>query len=482
MYSKEIDLNSYINCLWNYFQSYNKSIKKKINNQEIKWLKILERSKLKLSQNIINKLIRDPNNIFKIVKFVDLDINQIQVLKLRYFIVLYWLNYLIIRVNKDKKEKLFSFNNSLLSNWSESIDTLISIFESRRDIMIAERDKIYNNLTELEKIRLKCPKLDKVHQERLESQLKALRYLLNIDIIDDLRNLSSKIKMLNSEKYEMANNILDDIDIIKLNFKEFLELFDHISNELLLKHYDVEVKIFNINRHNFSKLIRSNLKYQMELEKYKEVIYNTDSLTWRILDDIKIIELEINLKNSKISKFLITKTDKMCHLIYKIILQYNSAIFTKYSIDDYMELQKDILSARDNLKKLKDSNYAIISDLEKKFNYSDLKDLDLEFYYQFLIHINSLIYSITKSKELVINSKKYLSNDNLIDRKNFDILVNNLGQNFVTKKEFNRKMTQIESRMEKVEDNRSNYILGTMVISLISLFIWKKIINFKKRY
>ena len=98
------------------------------------------------------------------------------------------------------------------------------------------------------------------------------------------------------------------------------------------------------------------------------------------------------------------------------------------------------------------------------------------------VNINSLIYSITKSKELVINSKKYLSNDNLIDRKNFDILVNNLGQNFVTKKEFNRKMTQIESRMEKVEDNRSNYILGTMVISLISLFIWKKIINFKKRY
>ena len=43
-------------------------------------------------------------------------------------------------------------------------------------------------------------------------------------------------------------------------------------------------------------------------------------------------------------------------------------------------------------------------------------------------------------------------------------------------------MTQIESRMEKVEDNRSNYILGTMVISLISLFIWKKIINFKKKY
>ena len=69
----------------------------------------------------------------------------------------------------------------MLSNWSESTDNLITIFESRNDIMIEERDKIYDNLKELEKIRLKCPKLDKVHEKRLESQLKALRYILNID-------------------------------------------------------------------------------------------------------------------------------------------------------------------------------------------------------------------------------------------------------------------------------------------------------------
>ena len=87
-----MDLNSYINCLWNYYQSYLKSDSSNDNKQDNKWLKILERSKLKLNQNIIFKLLRDPNNIFKIVKFVDLDINKIQVLKLRYFIILYWLN------------------------------------------------------------------------------------------------------------------------------------------------------------------------------------------------------------------------------------------------------------------------------------------------------------------------------------------------------------------------------------------------------
>ena len=348
--------------------------------------------------------------------------------------------------------------------------------------MISERDKIYNNLTELEKIRLKCPKLDKVHQQRLESQLKALRYILNIDIIDDLRNLSSKIRKLNSENFVMVNNILDGIDVLKVNFSEFMELFDHLSNELLLKHYDINLKIFEVSRSNYSKLVRSNLSFQLELEKYKEVIYNTDSLTWRILDDIKIIELEINLKNTKLCKFLISKTDKMCHLIYKIILQYNSVIFTKYSISDYLKLQKDILEAKDNLRKLKDDNYNVINDLEKQFNYSDLKDLDLEFYYQFLIHINSLIYALTKGKEVNIESKKYLSNENLVDRKKFDILIRNMETNFVTKREFNYKINQIENRMEKVEENKSNYVLGTMVISLISLFIWKKIINFKKTY
>lgn len=477
-----MDLNSYINCLWNYYQSYLKSDSSNDNKQDNKWLKILERSKLKLNQNIIFKLLRDPNNIFKIVKFVDLDINKIQVLKLRYFIILYWLNYLIICVNYNKNAKLFNFNTTLLSNWSESTDNLITIFESRNDIMIEERDKIYDNLKELEKIRLKCPKLDKVHEKRLESQLKALRYILNIDIIDDLRNLSSKIKELNSDKYDILNNILNSKDVLKNNFKEFMELFEHISNELLLKSLNPEIKIFEIHKSNFNTLIRSNLNYQIDLDKYKEVIYNTSSLTWRILDDIKVIELEINMINNKTIRFLISRSDKLCHLIYKIILQYNSIIFTKYTIDSYVELQKNIISSKDNLRKMKDSNYDIINDLEKQFNYSDLKDLDLEFYYQFLVHVNSLIFSISKGNELYINSKKYLSPEHVIEKQNYEALMKNISDKFVSKNEFNKKISTIENRIEKVEENKSNYILGTMVISLISLFIWKKIINFKKRY
>ena len=186
--------------------------------------------------------------------------------------------------------------------------------------------------------------------------------------------------------------------------------------------------------------------------------------------------------NTKTIRFLISRSDKLCHLIYKIILQYNSIIFTKYTIDSYVELQKNIISSKDNLRKMKDSNYDIINDLEKQFNYSDLKDLDLEFYYQFLVHVNSLIFSISKGNELYINSKKYLSPEHVIEKQNYEALMKNISDKFISKNEFNKKISTIENRIEKVEENKSNYILGTMVISLISLFIWKKIINFKKRY
>ena len=62
--------------------------------------KVIERSKLKLNRDNIKKLIEDPNNIFKITKYTDSSLNQIQLIKLRYFIVLSWLNYLLLMENK----------------------------------------------------------------------------------------------------------------------------------------------------------------------------------------------------------------------------------------------------------------------------------------------------------------------------------------------------------------------------------------------
>lgn len=110
MYSKDLELNSYINCLWNYFKSYYQSINKNLNNHESKWLLILERSKLKLNMEEITNLLKDPNNIFKITTYVDANLNQIQILKLRYFIVIYWLNYLVIMVNAKNKQYI-TFDN-----------------------------------------------------------------------------------------------------------------------------------------------------------------------------------------------------------------------------------------------------------------------------------------------------------------------------------------------------------------------------------
>ena len=481
MYSKDLELNSYINCLWSYFQSYYKSINKNIKNQEIKWLKILERSTLKLNKNKIESLIKEPNYIFKITKYKDINLNQIQLIKIRFFISLYWLNYLLLIVNSNKKINIFSFDHFLLINWTDSIDTIISIFESRNELLILERDTIYNNLKELEKIKLKCPNLDDIHQKRLESQLKALRYILNLESTDDLRELSNNLKELNVLKLENINSIFDNLDNLKKNLSNFIDLFEHISQELLSKYVDIHISLFEIDKDNYYNLINTNLNLKRELIRYRDMIYNTKSITWSTLDNIKIIELKINLKDIRISNFLISKSDQLCNLIFKIILNNNSNLLSENKINKYLALQNNIISSINNLKVIKDKNYKIISDLEKTFNYSDLKELDLEFYYQFLTHLNTIIYGITKEKEVNINTKKYLSDENFMDRKKFNMLLKTLDKQFVSKKEFKNKINQIETRITNIEENKPAYVLGTMVISLISLFIWKKMIRFKTK-
>ena len=66
-----------------------------------------------------------------------------------------------------------------------------------------------------------------------------------------------------------------------------------------------------------------------------------------------------------------------------------------------------------------------------------------------------------------------------MDRKN---LIKTLNSQFVSKREFRNKIYEIETRITNVEENKQGYILGTMVISLISLFVWKKMIKFKSNY
>ena len=66
--------------------------------------------------------------------------------------------------------------------------------------------------------------------------------------------------------------------------------------------------------------------------------------------------------------------------------------------------------------------------------------------------------------------------------KKFDVLLKTINLQFVNKKEFNNKIIEIEERLSNIENNNSPYIIGTMVISLISLSIWKKIMNFKENF
>lgn len=258
-------------------------------------------------------------------------------------------------------------------------------------------------------------------------------------------------------------------------------MFEHLSEELLSKNLDIHVNIFNITRGKYDNLVRSNLNLKNELNSIRKYIYNTKSLTWSSLDSIKMLELRVNLKNHNVSKFLIGKIDKFCYLIYKIINKYNSIVFLNGNYENYIVLQNKILESVNSLKVLKIKNYDMISNLEKEYNYSDLKELDLEFYYQFLTHVNTIVNSITNQNEININSKKYLSNENFVDRKKFNLLIKTLNSEFVSKKEFNLKIKKIEDRICNVEENKPAYILGTMVISLISLFVWKKMIKFKSK-
>ena len=477
----KLDIKTYINCLWNYFNTFCDSIKKKNKNQEKKWLKILERSALNLNTDTINLLLKDPNNIFKIVDYIDMDIYYLLLLKSRYFILLYWLNYLLIKISYN--EEIEVYNKKILLNWINSIDTLVSIFKSRNSLMLVKRDNIFKNLKELEKITIKCPNLDKIHQLKMENQLKVLRYILNIDILDELQDVNKKIKVIENNKFnnlsinfcEVLNN--REKNILENNIFNILDLFSIISNELLLKEMKLKTLLFTKNS-NYERIINMNLEYKSDLIQYKDYIFNRLTLSWGTLDKIKLIELKINIKYDENINLLISKTDKFCYLVFKMIEQYNNNNIINI-LDDYKINQKQIIESLNKLKEKTDHNHEIISKLEKEYNYSDLKDLDIEFYYQFLIHINSLINAMSQRTKIRINEDKYLSNEYLSEKKDFQNLVKNLSNHFVTKKELKEEISRIEKKNIKSEEKISEFIMGTIVISSISLHIWKKIINFR---
>lgn len=485
MYNKELEIDSYINCLWSYFQSYLKSINKNIKYQEYRWLKVLEKSKLNLDKTLILKYLKDPNYIFKITKYNDSPINKIIILKLRFQICIYWLYYLLIKSN-EKKDKstgqtCINFNNMTLMNWTENIDNLISIFESRNEILIIERDKIYENIKELERARIKYPQLDPVHENKLENQLKALRYILNLEITDELRNLNRNLKKLGNDKFGCMTEVFDKINLLKDNLSKFTRLYDHMSEELLSKYTNPKIRIFKIENSKYLNFVSANLSYQRDLLMFREIIHNPKSLTFEILEKIKLIELKINRLEVTTINLLINKSNKLYNFILKLVNENSMSNIDGSDLNEYFEIQKVVFNDIKVLNSAKENNYNIISNLEKNFKYTDLKDLDLEFYYQFLTHINQLLIGIKKGQMVCIDDKKYLSNDNFNDKKKFNLLMKTINSQFVSKREFNDKIEEIESRISTIENgSNSPYVIGTMVISLISLSIWKKLMNFRE--
>jgi len=217
--NKHLEFNSYINTLWDYFQSYYKSFNKD-NNQASKWLNIIDKSNLNMNRNTIIKLINEPNIIFKLTKYVDTSINQIQILKLKFFIILYWLNYLLLVENKNSNSNnSFNFEHILLINWIDSIDSVIRIFESINGILVYNKDTIQNNLIKLENI--------KYPEKNLESQLNTFKNILNLKSIDILRQLSKILKDHKTTSLVGTNN-----NMYSLNYTEFIPILMNSIKEL----------------------------------------------------------------------------------------------------------------------------------------------------------------------------------------------------------------------------------------------------------
>ena len=85
----------------------------------------------------------------------------------------------------------------------------------------------------------------------------------------------------------------------------------NLSQELLSSNETTKIKIFEIPVNKFTKFISANLTYQKELLEYKNIIFNTSSLTFSILEKIKLIELKINMKDTKIVQVLVNKSNKL---------------------------------------------------------------------------------------------------------------------------------------------------------------------------
>ena len=278
------------------------------------------------------------------------------------------------------------------------------------------------------------------------------------------------------------NEIFEKLDILFENMNNFINLYNHLNEGLVSKYIDNKIKIFCIPRDQFVRFVGANLTYQRELLTYKELIYNPNGLTFEVLEKLKLIEIKINCNDSKFIFLLINKTSKLCNFIKKVIDENLINNLDGSDFNDYVSIQKEIMHEIINVNNVKESNFEIISDLEKTFKYTDLKDLDLEFYYQFLTHVNQLLVSIKKGKTMIIDDKKYLSNDNFNDRKQFDVLMKTINSQFVSKREFKNKIEEIESRITNIESSSSPYVMGTMVISLISLSIWKRLMRFREDF
>lgn len=454
-------MNVSIDSLWNYLQSFILSDKSSEKNK--KWLTLLTRSNLNLSLESIKKMIQDPNKFFEYYDYKDFSINHLQLYKVKYFIILLWLGYLYIDYHKVNNYQVKD-NTELKIYLQELLDLVLE----RKKLLIKKRDNIFKNISELERLKSKVPNLDKTHLNKLENQIKILRVLLNLEIEPYINKL---IKLLEKQdNFDKIKDLGENYGNLINKIEDYYQEIKTLRMELLNLNYPIENNIFS---QNIDKLIR----FHPQFASYKKQLLNPNS--WMKIDELKLMELEINNIDTQEIKEMIENVDNLSINIYQNLIDYQQ-ILNLDNVNKINNFDNEIKKLIIKINDKKNKDEMSLKKLEKEYNITELKDIDLEFYYQFYLDINKIIKNYQYNDNLRIDKDMYQNNNLNLGEENIDKLINRLKDNFVTREEFRETISRIENRIDVLEDDRE-FLFGSLIIAIYGFYLWKDIINVKKK-
>lgn len=387
-----------INKLWNYFElfiySYNKS--KDYQMEYIDWIDKLNQT---ISKETIIKLIKDKEYIFEIEKYESIGLINFMDLKFRYNLLIYWMNFLLI---KSEEFKMYNIKN--ISNWYENLNFIYKNISTKKNQLIEKKKILTCNLIDIsyEKNDLKEKKdVFQKYELKINNKIELINKLIDIlDFLKSVKLLESLEKLKNSENKEY-------LTIININkVFEFYQVYKKIKSEItnleLIKNMD---SLYCYEFCNFPELINN----QISEENCQKTIFRLKNLIkYNKINLIDILEKEKNLffLSREIKDDILIKK---INLIVKKIIHFNNMIndITKRFSDkiDYKNEMKESDNFINNIEKLK----IIIIEYKKKINslkenysYKLLKKMDINFFETLETNFELFISNVKKDNLLKI--------------------------------------------------------------------------------